>query len=130
MKTLKTIATIALMVAATNLFSQTIKHKPNSKKTAVNNTVNKTEIMTLISGAISDCTTIIFKNAKGKEIYAGYIPPDFIKWHVFEEQTEIDEKFCNKKYCITYTMKKYYCESSGDKSGSLEMNVSKMVLIK
>ena len=118
------------MVAATNLFSQTIKHKPNSKKTAVNNTVNKTEIMTLISGAISDCTTIIFKNAKGKEIYAGYIPPDFIKWHVFEEQTEIDEKFCNKKYCITYTMKKYYCESSGDKSGSLEMNVSKMVLIK
>jgi hypothetical protein len=27
-------------------------------------------------------------------------------------------------------MKKYYCESSGDNSGSLEMNVSKMELIK
>jgi len=129
MKTLKTIATVALMVAATNLFSQTIKHKPNSKKTAVNNTVNKTEIMTLISGASQDCTTIIFKNAKGKEIYAGDIP-DFIKWNDYDGYTEIDKKFCNKKYCITYTMKKYYCESSGDKSGSLEMNVSKMVLIK
>ena len=99
------------------------------------NTANKTttsevknEIMTLISGASSDCTTIIFKNSKGKEIYAGEIP-DFIKWHG-EEQTEINETFCNKKYLITYTMKKYYCESSGNNSGSLEMNVSKMELVK
>jgi hypothetical protein len=129
MKTLKTIATVTLMVAATNLFSQTTKHKPISKKTVLGNNSNKSEVMTLVSGAISDCTTIIFKNAKGKEIFAGYIPPNFIKWHG-EEQTEIDEEFCNKKYLITYTMKKYYCESSGDKSGSLEMNVSKMVLIK
>lgn len=99
------------------------------------NTINKTttsdvknEIMTLISGVSSDCTTIIFKNSKGKEIHAGEIP-DFIKWHG-EEQTEIDETFCNKKYLITYTMKKYYCESSGDNSGSLEMNVSKMQIVK
>ena len=99
------------------------------------NTANKTttsevknEIMTLISGASSDCTTIIFKNSKGKEIYAGEIP-DFIKWHG-EEQTKINETFCNKKYLITYTKKKYYCESSGDNRGSLEMNVSKMELVK
>ena len=99
------------------------------------NTANKTttsevknEIMTLISGASTDCTTIIFKNSKGKEIYAGEIP-DFIKWHG-EEQTEINETFCNKKYLITYTMKKYYCESSGDNSGDLEMNVSKMEIVK
>ena len=100
------------------------------KNTANKTTTNevKNEIMTLISGASSDCTTIIFKNSKGKEIYAGEIP-DFIKWHG-EEQTEINETFCNKKYLITYTMKKYYCESSGDNRGSLEMNVSKMEIVK
>jgi hypothetical protein len=129
MNTLKIVVTVALIAVATNLFSQTTKHKPISKKTVVGSNSNKSEVMTLVSGAISDCTTIIFKNAKGKEIFAGYIPPNFIKWHG-EEQTEIDEEFCNKKYLITYTMKKYYCESSGDNSGSLEMNVSKMELIK
>ena len=111
------------------------KEIPMNNSEVDKNTINKTttsdvknEIMTLISGASSDCTTIIFKNSKGKEIHAGEIP-DFIKWHG-EEQTEIDETFCNKKYLITYTMKKYYCESSGDNSGSLEMNVSKMEIVK
>jgi hypothetical protein len=108
---------------------------PMNNSEVYKNTINKittsdvkNEIMTLISGASSDCTTIIFKNSKGKEIHAGQIP-DFIKWHG-EEHTEIDETFCNKKYLITYTMKKYYCESSGDNSGSLEMNVSKMEIVK
>lgn len=107
-----------------NSYSQnnSVVHKNNINKRPASNV--KKEIMTLISGASQDCTTIIFKNSKGKEIHAGEIP-DFIKWHG-EEQSEIDETFCNKKYLITYTMKKYYCESSGDNRGSLEMNVSKM----
>ena len=110
--------------------SEVDKNTANKTTTSqvLNNNVIKTEIMTLISGASSDCTTIVFKNSKGKEIYAGEIP-DFIKWHG-EEQTEIDETFCNKKYLITYSMKKYYCESSGDNSGSLEMNVTKMEIVK
>jgi len=108
--------------------NDSVVDKNTVKKTTSNEVKN--EIMTLISGASSDCTTIIFKNSKGKEIYAGDIP-DFIKWNENDEgSTEIDEKFCNKKYLITYTMKKYYCESSGDKNGSLEMNVSKMEIIK
>ena len=106
--------------------NDSVVDKNTVKKTTTNEVKN--EIMTLISGASSDCTTIIFKNSKGKEIRAGNIP-DFIKWHG-EEQTEIDETFCNKKYLITYTMKKYYCESSGDKNGSLEMNVSRMEIVK
>ena len=40
------------------------------KNTAKQTTTNevKNEIMTLISGASQDCTSIIFKNSKGKEI--------------------------------------------------------------
>jgi hypothetical protein len=106
--------------------------KPVAKKTITNHAGNnngiKTEIMTLISGASSDCTTIIFKNSIGKEVRAGEIP-DVVEW-VGDEYTEINETYCNKKYLITYTMKKYLCESSGDKKGSLEMKVSKMEVVK
>jgi len=108
--------------------NDSVVDKNTVKKTTTNEVKN--EIMTLISGASQDCTAIIFKNSKGKEIRAGDIP-DFIKWNENDEgSTEIDEKFCNKKYLITYTMKKYYCESGGDKNGSLEMNVSRMDIVK
>ena len=108
--------------------NDSVVDKNTVKKTTTNEVKN--EIMTLISGASQDCTSIIFKNSKGKEINAGNIP-DFIKWIEYDEgMTEIDEKFCNKKYLITYTMEKYYCESSGDKNGSLEMNVSRMEIVK
>ena len=104
-----------------------LQEKSASNNTSKNN--EKTEVMSLISGDMSDCVSILFKKSNGEEIYAGTIP-SYINWIENEDGgSSIEESFYKKKYLVTYSMKRFFCESSGDNIGSLEMNVTKMEVV-
>ena len=110
--------------------SENISSGDNRTAEKASTNSEKTEVMSLISGDMSDCVSILFKKSNGEEIYAGTIP-SYIIWSENEDGgSSIDESFCKKKYLVTYSMKRFFCESSGDNSGSLEMNVTNMEVVK
>jgi len=79
----------------------------------------KTDTLTLIAGWDGiDSKTIDFKSANGVTLTAWEVPT-FIKWRTVDEtkevggHEEIEERFLNKKYIVTYTIESSWYEPGG-----------------
>lgn len=71
----------------------------------------KTEVMTLISGnSNEDAGKVVFKDEKGHERLAWTVPDNVVEWDESDIGSNINDHFLNKKYTITYEMKKEFSE--------------------
>jgi len=71
----------------------------------------KTEVMTLISGnSNEDAGKVVFKDEKGNERLAWTVPDNVVEWDESDIGSNINDHFLNKKYTITYEMKKEFSE--------------------
>ena len=87
------------------------------------------EVMTLISGASSeDGATIEFKDKDGVSWYSGLLPQGVVEWEQTEWSAEIKPNFLNKKYTITYELKKVFNEPANVWDTRIE--ISHMELVK
>lgn len=73
----------------------------------------KTEVLTLLSGRSGeDATHIEFTNAQGDTLYSWNVPENTVQWDETEWGQEINKKYCNQQYSVTYEIKKLYHDPS------------------
>lgn len=85
----------------------TVASAPTDEATAI------TETLTLIEGHSSeDGGTVTFKTEDGKERLSWTVPEGAVEWNETEVGADIQDKYLNKKYKVTYTMKKTFHDPS------------------
>ncbi len=141
MKSLYTILTLILCLS--------IKAQNNSTSVKEEYNKPKTEVMTLIKGETfgnrvdtDDPGEILFKNDKNEDVIIGFVPENAIKClsdlkdengKIVTTFGQIQKEYLNKKYKITYELKKVKVMNPNTFVNDIELDakvVSKMVLIK
>lgn len=103
-----------------------VETKDTKNNAPLENEMAITETLLLLEGHSSeDGGTVTFKTEDGKERLSWTVPEGAVEWNETEVGADIKDAYLNKKYKVTYTMKKTFHDPS--QTWETRMDITQMV---